>query len=222
LNARCGRRLEWDGKMATVEIAFLTHWFDQDVRPLWDKHLLPAMTPPITEYLEIGVGEGHSMRWVMENLKPEFAVGIDPYVPKKKREAKQYRQHRKNAIANLEPWIDDNLVLIEEPSQKVLRDNCIQEPTVRRIPDDSCDLIYCDGDHTCLNAMTDFILCWPRLKLGGIMIMDDMLRRWQLGWPWTREAILAFLTVIEKRFEPLWTNPWDMECRQMAIRKVRP
>jgi len=202
--------------MATAEIQFLTHWFDQDVRPLWDKHLLPAMAPPIGAYLEIGVGEGHSMRWVMENLHPVDAIGIDPYIPKKRREAAQYLQHFKNAKENLKLWLaGGQMLLIKETSQVVLRSGA-------RIHDDTFDLIYCDGDHTCLNAMTDFILCWPRLKLGGIMIMDDMLRRWQLGWPWTREAILAFLTVIEKRFEPLWTNPWDMECRQMAIRKVRP
>jgi len=209
--------------MATAEtIPFLTHWFDQDVRPLWDKHLLPAMTPPIGSYLEIGVGEGHSMRWVFENLDPESAMGIDPWVPKKRREAKQYRQHKTNCMENLKDWIDGRLVILEAPSQHVLRCCRSEDASTPLIPDESCDLIYCDGDHTCLNAMTDFILCWPRLKLGGVMIMDDMLRRWQLGWPWTREAILAFLTVIEKRFEPLWTNPWDMECRQMAIRKVRP
>ena len=208
--------------MATAEIQFLTHWFDQDVRPLWDKHLLPAMTPPIGAYLEIGIGEGHSMRWVFENLDPDSAIGIDPWVPKKRREAKQYRQHRANCLENLKQWNDGRLVILESTSQHLLRCGREDNAVVPLIPDESFDLIYCDGDHTCLNSMTDFILCWPRLKLGGIMIMDDLLRRWQLGWPWTREAILAFLTVIEKRFEPLWTNPWDMDCSQMAIRKVRP
>jgi|SRR3990172_1391455 len=206
----------------TEAIPFLTHWFDQDVRSLWDKHLLPAMTPPIGTYLEIGLGEGHSMRWVFENLDPDTAIGIDPWIPKKRREAKQYRQHKANCLENLKQWLDGRLVILEDTSQHVLRCGRPEDAATPLISDESCDLIYCDGDHTCLNAMTDFILCWPRLKLGGIMIMDDMLRRWQLGWPWTREAILAFLTVIEKRFEPLWTNPWDMECRQMAIRKVRP
>jgi len=162
------------------------------------------------------------MRWVFENLDPDTAIGIDPWIPKKRREAKQYRQHKANCLENLKQWLDGRLVILEDTSQHVLRCGRPEDAATPLISDESCDLIYCDGDHTCLNAMTDFILCWPRLKLGGIMIMDDMLRRWQLGWPWTREAILAFLTVIEKRFEPLWTNPWDMECRQMAIRKVRP
>ena len=54
------------------------NWFDDGPRATWEEHLLP-LKDSIDSYLEIGVCEGVSMRWILENLEPSKAVGIDPW-----------------------------------------------------------------------------------------------------------------------------------------------
>jgi spermidine synthase len=200
-----------------MSIPFLTKWFEEKSRAIWEEHLPAAVTQPFESYLEIGVGEGHSMRWVLENLKPKEAYGIDPYVPKRRKEKPQYEQQEANMRQNLAPWLDSKaLMIIPERSQTYLVGDTMLSGTI-----DTFDLIYVDGDHRCFECMTDMVLCWPMLKMGGIMIIDDYDRRWQRGWPWTREAVNAFLSVVEKRYEVVWGNPLDMECTHIAIRKFR-
>jgi predicted O-methyltransferase YrrM len=42
-------------------------------------------------------------------------------------------------------------------------------------PNGSFDLIYIDGHHTIQCVLRDYVLTWPLLKIGGVMIFDDYL-----------------------------------------------
>jgi hypothetical protein len=196
-----------------VAIDFCNKWFDEKCRGIWDACLLPAVKPPIGAYLEIGLGEGHSMRWVMENLKPQKAIAIDPYAPKRRHEKKQYEKQQANMRENLAEWIESGqLDIYEEKSIDVLR----------RIDwDNQFDLVYVDGSHKALDCCTDCCLAWPMLKMQGILIMDDYDRRWHIGWPWSKEGYDSFMTVADKRFRVLWGNPLDFETTNIGIRKFR-
>ena len=44
---------------------------------------------------------------------------------------------------------------------------------VHHIPDDSCDFIYLDGDHSYAGCLADIKAYWPKLKDGGIMAGHD-------------------------------------------------
>lgn len=48
------------------------------------------------------------------------------------------------------------------------------------------DLITVDGDHTALGAATDLANVLPRLKVGGIVVFDDITRALVLGRVWER------------------------------------
>jgi len=202
-----------------MTIEFMTHWFEENAKDEWDTHLFPALDIPIEAYLEVGLGEGHSMRWVLENMKPERAVAIDPYIPKRKKETEHYAKLRQNALAQLKPWIDKKtLNIITQKSQDVLRIFCHAYAHI--IPDNGFDLIYCDGDHRCLPTLVDCVLAWPKLKVGGIMIMDDYDRRYQRGWPMSREGIDAFLVGAEKHYDLVWGEPHKRDITHVAIRKT--
>ena len=41
------------------------------------------------------------------------------------------------------------------------------------IPDDSCDFIYVDGDHSYAGCLADIKAYWPKVKVGGIMAGHD-------------------------------------------------
>lgn len=44
-----------------------------------------------------------------------------------------------------------------------------------KIPADSLDLVYLDGDHSYIGVMTDLMSYWPRLRSGGVMAGHDYL-----------------------------------------------
>ena len=48
------------------------------------------------------------------------------------------------------------------------------------------DLITVDGDHTTLGAATDLANVLPRLKVGGIIVFDDIVQVLALGRVWSR------------------------------------
>lgn len=199
------------------QIKFQTHWFDEHCRREWDLNFPRFMPGPINAYLELGLGEGHSMRWVLEHLAPARAYACDPYIPKRKNERDHYRRNKENMRANLRQWLEDGtLTVYYEKSYDVLMSG-----RLHKAEPDGFDLIFVDADHRCLPCLTDCVLCWPLLKMGGIMIMDDYDRRYQRGWPMTREGIDAFLNGSEKRYELLWGEPRKLDVSHVAIQKVR-
>ena len=53
---------------------------------------------------------------------------------------------------------------------KIISDS---ESALRTLPMDSYDCVYVDGSHTSRNVLTDLVLSWGLLKLGGVLIIDD-------------------------------------------------
>ena len=199
-----------------MAIEFNTHWFDEKNRKLWDENLVGALDVPIDLYLELGVGEGHSMRWVLENLKPKLAIGIDPYIAKSSKEVEAYKSHRAKMEENLAPWLKDGtLRIFYQPSYDVL----VKESLLPK--DLQFDLIYVDGNHQCYPCLLDCCLCWHLVKMNGIMIMDDYDRRWQRGWPQSYEGINAFLDGARQQYDLVWGDRCGLWTTHVAIKKVR-
>jgi predicted O-methyltransferase YrrM len=186
---------------------FSNIWFHRDQKPIWDSELKTKEIIESTHrYLEIGVCEGASMQWVFENLEPDVAVGIDPYIDgKNKGLSKTYKG---NMESNLFQW-RDQIQIFEHRSQTFLKQG---HPALLA----PFDLIYVDGDHEAIAAMEDLVLSWPLLNFGGIMIIDDYHRRYRAGRPKCREATDAFLSAYEKNYHYVWRSD-----RQIAIRKVK-
>lgn len=53
-------------------------------------------------------------------------------------------------------------------------------------PDAFFDIITVDGDHTALAAATDLANALPRLKVGGVLLFDDIVQRPALRGVWER------------------------------------
>ena len=170
------------------------------------RHLVPLAGRPL-RYLEIGVFEARSSLWMFEHVltHPDSRmVGIDAWpVPTDPFEER--------ARANLAPQ-GERVELIKGRSHAALRDP--------RLLPESFDIIYIDGDHTSLGVMTDSVLCWPLLKVGGICIWDDY------GWhraPWKRlpghlrpaPAIDAFRRAVVDQSELLFRN-YQVGLRKLA------
>ena len=198
-------------KSTRTDLRLSNGWFEQQAEPIWNKYLLP-LNGQVRSYLEVGCCEGRSLVWILENLDPSLAVGVDPYIPPRRMQADAYRTYRDNCRWNLTRWIQDGKVrLYEHPSSWLMTDR-----GWRRVKRESFDLCYLDGSHLASDLMLDAILCWERLRRGGIMVFDDMQRRWHLGRALVRPAVMAFMTIYDSRWEMFF-----MEPRQLAIRKLK-
>ena len=138
---------------------FRSDWFTSNI-PWWDTVLEPFKGRPGVNYLEVGLYEGRSALWMLENILTHptaHLTGIDIFEgPLKDRCLENLR--RLGAA--------DKVTTIIEPSQVALR----------RLPLESFDIIYIDGSHAVNDVLEDAVLSFRLLKPGGILIFDDY--RW--------------------------------------------
>lgn len=181
-------------------------WFRRKTQPLWEQHILP-IKDQVKAYLEIGTGEGGSVRWVLENLPVNMAWTVDPFLG-------EMAGREESAKAYLAKWADDRvLTMIKEPSLHFLCEQVVFKNW-------TFDFIYIDGDHDALPVLTDCVLDWQLLKPGGIMAMDDWDRTWKQTHrhgrqPGTKEGIQGFLTCIEGKYQSFFEAP-----NQICIRRL--
>jgi predicted O-methyltransferase YrrM len=185
---------------------FTTDWFTRNI-PVWEKALAPYRGKADVRYLEIGVFEGRSALWAMENILTHPTARLTcidlfngPY--------------KDRFLANLEKSGDSGKVTaITDYSQLVLR----------KMPLDHFDIIYIDGSHAKEDVLEDAVLSWRLLKDGGVMIFDDY--QW-VGFyasgtsdaptDFCKTAIDRFIQSFDRHFEVIHNS------YQIILRKVRP
>jgi len=125
----------------------------------WARVLAPYKDKPNVNYLEIGVFEGRSMIWMLENIlthRTSRATGIDIFPGNMK----------ETYLGNLNmSGFQDKVTTLAGYSQFELR----------KLPPQSFDIIYIDGSHMACDVLSDAVLSWLLLKDGGTMIFDDYL-----------------------------------------------
>lgn len=137
---------------------FSKDWFSQNI-PVWEKILSRFKGKSNIHYLEIGVYEGRSVIWMLENILTHNTAKltcIDPLPGDLK--IKFFTNLKKSGFA-------DKVKTILGYSQIELK----------RLYPNSFDFIYIDGNHTADDVLADAVLCWPLLKDNGILIFDDYL-----------------------------------------------
>ena len=113
---------------------FVSDWFSPAI-PSWEKALAPYVGKHNLRYLEIGVLEGRSLFWILENVATHPSsrlTGIDIVVG--------------NVSENLRiSGAADLIEMIQGRSQVVLR----------TLPADSFDIVYIDGSHRGDDVLVD-------------------------------------------------------------------
>jgi hypothetical protein len=172
---------------------FSNDWFEQHTLKNWERHVKPR-ADGIRRYLEIGVCDGKSMCWMLDNVLTKAgdrAWGIDPYISKDStREdwCAEIAEMKRRAQVNLSWAVQSGrLEMIFEQSQLWLR----------RQESLNLDMVFVDGSHSAKNAMEDMVLSFHMLRRGGIMVIDDLDRRWRRGAPSVWEAARGFTDAYE-------------------------
>jgi predicted O-methyltransferase YrrM len=166
---------------------------------VWEEVLASYAGKPGIHYLEVGVFEGRSVIWMLENVltHPSARVTAVDLFPEDLQE---------RFLANLRTsGFLDKTRTIKGLSQFILR----------KLEPNSFDIIYLDGGHTADMVLTDAVLSWELLKTGGLMIFDD--------YAWNRDSYPAELRpgVAVDAFITAFRNYLDIVHRdyQLIVRK---
>lgn len=131
--------------------------------PLWRQHLAPFVGKPDVHFLEVGTFEGRTALWFLDNIltHPSSTMTIVDFFEDTGYEPRF--DHNRAASGHAGRWIK-----LKGPSEDVL-------PTLAgRL----YDAIYIDGGHTAADAYGDAVMCWPLLRVGGVVSFDDY--EWRL------------------------------------------
>lgn len=110
-------------------------------------------------YLEIGLGEGETTVWMLENILTHPSArmtGIDIFPGDLK----------ERFVSNLR---------ISGYAHKVKIMTGESQAVLKRLPAEYFDIIYIDVSHSAADVLADAVLSWPLLKKGGLLIFDDYL-----------------------------------------------
>ncbi len=136
---------------------FSHDWFSTHV-PLWQRHLSHLRGREGLRYLEVGVFEGRSFLWVLDNLltaTTSRATAVDAFF------VEDYTTTFRDNLA-ASPGRDKVEVIAGESSE-----------VLRSLPRASYDLIYVDGGHGQATLFVDLGLAWGLLREGGLLVLDD-------------------------------------------------
>jgi predicted O-methyltransferase YrrM len=185
---------------------FTQDWFSYNV-PLWNEVLSPLKGQPV-HALEVGVFEGRSTVWLLENIltHPEATLTwVDPFTGS--------AEHADMNLSGLEDRFRANTARFGEKCQGHVGKS---QDALRDMRGEQFDLIYLDGSHEAADVMADAVLAWPLLKVGGLLGFDDY------GWrvfpePERRPgpAVDAFLGLMRGHFQELHRG------YQVWVKKVR-
>ncbi len=125
----------------------------------WETHLKPFRGKENVRYLELGVLEGRSLFWMLDNILTHptaRAVAVDAFPEE------IYRKFKRNFDLH---EAKDKVTVVKSYFDQTL-------PTMER---NSFDIIYLDGGHMGWTTLETALLAWPLLKAQGVLIFDDYL-----------------------------------------------
>jgi predicted O-methyltransferase YrrM len=178
----------------------------------WYNHvpLAEYSTKPI-HYLEIGTLYGANLLSVAKSygMHPDSKLHcIDPW------EDYEHYPEYKGEQPKIYDTFMKNLDLLGDEKSKVNVHRGYSNRVVPTLDDDSFDIIYIDGNHEPEYVLEDAVLCFRKLKCGGVLIFDDY------GWggpDLTKRGIDAFISGYHKRVHTLGLT----KTSQMIVRKIR-
>ena len=152
-----------DRSLYKKDYQFSSDWFTDHI-PVWEQFLTAFKDKADVRYLEIGVFEGRSAVWMLENILTHpsarlTAIDIFP------------DDLQDRFVGNIDKsGFRDKVEIFKGKSQEKLRE----------LPLASYDLIYIDGSHRAKHVFLDTALSWDLLKDGGLLIFDDYLLNTEL------------------------------------------
>ena len=146
--------------------------FHDHVKSSFSRILQEVIVPKIT--IEIGVFEGETTFNIAHLLVPRNPkykhYAIDPFRASENLKQEVVDKAKKQFISNMEEF--PQVELIEKPSFEGLLE--LHQRGIK------ADFIYVDGSHFAKDVLSDAVLGFELLNLGGVMLFDDAVS-WRYG-----------------------------------------
>jgi predicted O-methyltransferase YrrM len=198
---------------------FTTDWFSRSAE-VW-KTLLAELKP--ARILEVGSYEGRSTCFIIENCARSIECEIyciDTW--------EGGFEHDKSLMSDVERRFDFNIAIAVQRTANAVLVNKIKKPSFDALSElfvqnePPFDLIYLDGSHRASDVLSDAILAFKLLRLGGILIFDDYLWQFEasgqqnpLNMP--KPAIDAFVNIFQRELEVIQDMPiWQIYLRKRS------
>jgi predicted O-methyltransferase YrrM len=202
----------------THSYEFSQDWFSNHI-PAWNR-ILSDLRP--RRVLEVGCYEGRASCYLIEactRFGPLHITCVDTWGGSVDLSATQ--------MAGVERRFDDNVsVAIARAEAPVSFTKCRQRSQIALSSlvargTEIFDFIYIDGSHTAPDVLSDAVLAFPLLRVGGVMVFDDYL--WSMEAPlqadplnMPKPAIDAFATIFMRKIRVL---P-DLPNAQCFVQKI--
>ena len=161
-------------------------WFSHHIE-LFAEQLAGHVGKPHLRYVEIGSFEGRSAVWLLKNVltHPTSQLHcIDPWQYPKK---------------DFEERFDANVGLAEsEHAGRVIKHRGLSVDILPTFEAGTIDAVYVDGSHTAWDTLTDLVLSWRLLRVGGLMICDDYLLDNTIEFANDGEAMFPTVPLLER------------------------
>jgi len=206
--------------------------FKRNIRAFYE-HVKPCWAEKPCLYLEIGVFEGMSLVWMLNNIltHPDArAVGIDPWLMTLKTTAEQMNMVMQRALFNTTRWRvapQAQLQLIRANSAEILRrmireERYLEDRQLKHygVRIGTIDLALIDGCHNALGVLDDSRLVLQLMKPGGWMMFDDVEGQgFNHRQDHVKQGVQMFLAEAGNKVQLLWKDRY-MECYQVKSLKV--
>jgi predicted O-methyltransferase YrrM len=179
---------------------------------VWEQVLNELKDTPV-RYLEIGVFEGRTLCWMLQNVlthSSSRATAVDPFTGSIEHASEEIAINtlRDRFFENIAPW-RERVTVYEGTNKRWL-------PELLR-SHQKYNLIYVDGSHMGQDVLFDAVMAWEMLDPNGILVFDDY------EWDMYRDhrmtpkvAIDSFLATIEGDYV-LLKKYWGVIIRKATI-----
>lgn len=181
---------------------FTQDWFVQNA-PTWDK-IVPRHKP--NKILEVGSYEGRSACYFIERFGQERPIElhcIDTWQGGVEHDAK--------TMSAVEERFENNVAVAQSRVAhpvKLVKHKAFSQDALAKLMvvggGPTFDVIYIDGSHQAPDVLTDAVLAFQLLRVGGLMIFDDYLwsmeplgKQDPLNMP--KPAVDAFLNIFQRK-----------------------
>jgi predicted O-methyltransferase YrrM len=192
-----------------MSTSFSQDWFSRSI-PAW-QFILSRMIQktPHLRILEVGVFEGRSTCWLLENFckTPEFTiVAIDTF--------QGGIEHKNMEIGGLREQFQKNIESIRSPAKVDVRVGFSLDQLCCLVAENTpqFDFISVDASHQAADVLGDAVLAFQLLKPGGVIAFDDYI--WSPMRPGTENPLLlpkvaidAFTTIYSQKLRILPNLP---------------
>jgi len=145
-----------------MEIEWKIHHENKDV--LYSVLTSLAIWQKPKTYLEIGVNEGKSLKTILDDCRPDFITLCDIW-------GNMYGGAGRGGHEHIEKIL--KTMNYKNDVEFIDGDSRVELP--KKIGELEYDLILVDGDHSYNGAWIDLWNAWKMLKVGGVIVFDDLL-----------------------------------------------